>query len=266
MPKSLCEGNVMSEAHKIGTKVRRLPGQSLREELDERFDKKVLFPFLAAGMGVMALISESIHAFFNVKPNVGVWATISLTLIVYAAVSIYRNFNKFKSIRRGEQGELIVAQIIERDLLPNGYVVFHDVQLEDGKKRFNIDHLLIGPNGVFVIETKNYSKPKRGEVKVSYDGKRVRWNGVAHKEDEARQAVAIAMAAKDFIFKETGVKVYVKPVLCAVGWYAVSDDLFRHPALLLMEKQLGTIIPKVYPKVQLSEQDHNLIIAKLSSL
>ena len=256
----------MSEVHKIGTKVRRLPGQSLREELDEQFANKVMFPFFAAGMGVMALFLELTHAFFNDKPNIVVWATIAFVIICYAAISIYRNYSKIRSIKRGEQGELIVAQAIERDLLPNGYVVFHDIQLEDGKKRFNVDHLLIGPNGVFAIETKNYSKPKRGDVKVTYDGKRVRWNGVAHKEDEARQAVAVAMAAKDFIFKETGLKVYVKPVLCAVGWYAVSDDLFRQPVLLLMEKQLGTIIPKVYPKVPLSEQDRNLIIAKLSSL
>ena len=59
---------------------------------------------------------------------------------------------------------------------------------------------------------------------------------------------------------------YVKPVLCAVGWYAVSDDLYNNPVLLLMEKQLGTLIPKVYPKMPLSDQDRKLIIAKLSSL
>ena len=256
----------MSEVHKIGTKVRRLPGQSLREEFDERFENKVTFPFLVAGMGVMALFLESIHTFSNAKPNVGVWVTISLVLIGYAAVSIYKNFNKIRNIRQGEQGELIVAQAIERYLLPHGYVVFHDIQLKDGMRRFNVDHLLVGPNGVFAIETKNYSKPKRGEIKVSYDGQRVRWNGVSHKDDESRQAVAVAVAAKELIFKETGLKVFVKPVLCAVGWYASSSDLFGNQVLLLMEKQLGTLIPKVYPKVPLSDQDRNLIIAKLSSL
>ena len=71
---------------------------------------------------------------------------------------------------------------------------------------------------------------------------------------------------KELIFKETGLKVFVKPVLCAVGWFASSNDLFGHPVLVLMEKQLGSLIPKVYPKVPLSDKDRNLIIAKLSSL
>ena len=255
----------MSEAHKIGTKVRRLPGQSLREQFDERFDNNITIPYMIALAGVVVAIIEAMHVYGNLKPSMALGIVAAFIGVMFATLG-FRKLKELKAIKRGEQGELIVAQTIERDLLPNGYVVFHDVQLEDGKRKFNIDHLLIGQNGVFAIETKNYSKPKRGDVKVTYDGKRVRWNGMAHKEDEARQAVAVAMAAKDFIFKETGLKVYVKPVLCAVGWYAVSEDLFRQPVLLLMEKQLGTIIPKVYPKVPLSEQDRNLIIAKLSSL
>ena len=215
-------------------------------------------------MGVAILIVEVYHEYLSVKPSILIGIGAAVVGFVFLARGL-KKLKEFRAIRRGERGEIIVAQVIERDLLPNGYTVFHDIQLED-KKRFNIDHLLIGPNGVFAIETKNYSKPKRGEVKVSYDGKRVRWNGAAHKDDEARQAIANAVAAKDFIFKQTGLKVYVKPVLCAVGWYAVSNDLFGNPVLLLMEKQLGTIIPKVYPKARLSEQERNLIIAKLSAL
>ena len=255
----------MSEVNKIGTKIRRLPGQSLREQFDDKFDNNITMPFMVAAAGIAVALLEAMHVYGNVKPSMVAGGVMAFAGVLFVVFGI-RKMKDLKAIKRGEQGELIVAQAIERDLLPNGYVVFHDVQLQDGKRRFNVDHLLIGPNGVFAIETKNYSKPKRGEVKVTYDGKRVRWNGVSHKDDEARQAVAIAMAAKDFIFKETGIKVYVKPVLCAVGWYAVSDDLYKHPVLLLMEKQLGTLIPKVYPKAPLSEQDRKLIIAKLSAL
>ena len=255
----------MSEIQKIGPNVRRLPGQSLREQFDERFDNDVTFPCMFAATGITVAICEAMHVYGNAKPSMIIGAVMA-AMGIFFVVRGFRKKKDLTAIKRGEQGELIVAQAIERDLLPKGYVVFHDVQLKDGKRRFNIDHLLIGPNGVFAIETKNYTKPKRGEVKVSYDGKRVRWNGMAHKDDEARQAIAGAMAAKELIFKETGLKVFVKPVLCAVGWFASSNDLFGHPVLVLMEKQLGSLIPKVYPKVPLSEQDRNLIIAKLSSL
>ena len=255
----------MSEVNKIGPKIRRLPGQSLREQFDDRFDNNITFPFMIAAMGIAIAFLEAMHVYGNAKPSMVVGAVTAFIGVVFAVRGI-RKLKDLKAIKRGERGELIVAQVIERDLLPNGYVVFHDVPIEDGKRRFNVDHLLIGPNGVFAIETKNYSKPKRGEVKVTYDGKHVRWNGVSHRDDEARQAIAVAMAAKDLIFKETGLKVFVKPVLCAVGWFATSDSLFGHPVLVLMEKQLGSLIPKVYPKVPLSEQDRNLIVAKLSSL
>ena len=255
----------MSEVHKIGTKVRRLPGQSLREQFDDKFDNNIILPFMIAATGIVVAILETMHIYGDLKPSMKLSVFMAVVGVLFLARAI-RKTKELKVIKRGEQGELIVAQAIERDLLPNGYVVFHDVQLKDGNRRFNVDHLLVGPNGVFAIETKNYSKPKRGEVKVTYDGKRVRWNGVAHKDDEARQATAVAMAAKELIFKETGLKVFVKPVLCAVGWFATSDSLYGHPVLVLMEKQLGSLIPKVYPKVPLSDQDRNLIIAKLSSL
>ena len=255
----------MSEANKIGTKIRRLPGQSLREQWDDKFESNVTLPFMCAIAGITVACIEAMHVYGNTKPSMALGMAMAVVGVVFVVRGL-RRLKGLKALKRGERGELIVAQAIEHDLIPNGYVVFHDVQLKDGKHRFNIDHLLIGPNGVFAIETKNYSKPKRGEVKVTYDGKCVRWNGVAHKDDETRQAIAIAMAAKDLIFKETGLNVFVKPVLCAVGWFTCSNDLYGHPVLLLMEKQLGSLIPKVYPKVPFSDQDRNLIIAKLSSL
>lgn len=255
----------MGDIHKIGTSVRRLPGQSLREEIDRRFDNGVTLPLFCVGAGLAFLWFEISHVYFKLRPSVWLGVVVFAICVGIAAVMIYKTISRIRNLRRGEQGELMVAQAIERDLLPNGYVVFHDIQLKDGKRKFNIDHLLVGPQGVFVIETKNYAKPKRGEVKVSYDGWRVCWNGKLHRDDEARQAVATALAAKDYIYNETGLKVFVKPVLCAVGWYAVSNDLFRHPVLLLMEKQLGSLIPKVRFQSPLSEQDRNLIIAKLST-
>lgn len=39
--------------------------------------------------------------------------------------------------------------------LPHDYVLFNDLMLPDGKG--NVDYLVMGPNGLFIIETKNYS-------------------------------------------------------------------------------------------------------------
>ena len=63
------------------------------------------------------------------------------------------------SWRKGAVGEALVARTLET--LPNDFVVINDVT-----KRFsNIDHVVIGPTGVYVIDTKNW----KGTVKT--DGK-----------------------------------------------------------------------------------------------
>lgn len=58
-----------------------------------------------------------------------------------------------KSWVKGLEGENIVLEQLNR--LPKDYFVFHDITLPRGYG--NIDHIVIGPTGLFVIETKNYS-------------------------------------------------------------------------------------------------------------
>jgi len=57
------------------------------------------------------------------------------------------------SYHKGIIGEKIVAGTLRR--LSDEYYVVHDVKLEPASG--NIDHIVFGPNGIFVIETKNYS-------------------------------------------------------------------------------------------------------------
>lgn len=54
----------------------------------------------------------------------------------------------------GKIGEMNVAFQLGR--LRDEYHVFNDVTLEDGGRSTQIDHVVISPYGIFVIETKNY--------------------------------------------------------------------------------------------------------------
>lgn len=56
----------------------------------------------------------------------------------------------------GAEGECRTAATLDR--LPDDYVVFHDFHVrEDNGERalWNIDHIIIGPPGVFVVDSKN---------------------------------------------------------------------------------------------------------------
>jgi hypothetical protein len=70
--------------------------------------------------------------------------------------------------QRGARGERRTARQLNR-LLRHGWVVFHDLAVPDS--RANADHLLIGPAGVFLVDSKNW----RGRLAFAPDG--TLWHG-----------------------------------------------------------------------------------------
>jgi Nuclease-related domain len=105
--------------------------------------------------------------------------------------------------RLGAKGERRTARILAR-LRRDGFVAFHDLAVPGSPA--NVDHLVIGPTGVFVIDSKLY----RGTVRVGFDGRL--WYGGRSLDRvlgtlwwEAQQ-VADALAV--------GPEIRVHPVLC----------------------------------------------------
>lgn len=135
----------------------------------------------------------------------GLYGALALTLLVLA--ERLRPRQSTEAWRTGAEGERKTGAVLDR--LPDGYVVMHDLRMPGG--RGNIDHVVVGPTGVFNVETKNY---KHG---VTIEGGVPRSNG--HKLDKVvdqaqRQAAALHSA--------TGVT--VSPIVCVhggveVGWF-----------------------------------------------
>lgn len=105
---------------------------------------------------------------------------------------------------RGAQGEEATAQVLKA--LPRDWVVMHDVRWP-GRRFANIDHVVIGPAGVFVIDSKLWT----GTITVINDV--LRQNG--YKRETAVAGVAdSAIAVSELV---PGLDPYlVKPVLCFV--------------------------------------------------
>jgi hypothetical protein len=70
--------------------------------------------------------------------------------------------------QRGAEGERHVARLLE-PLVQQGWGVNHDLRVPGSKA--NIDHVVVGPPGIFAIDTKNY----RGRLWLSGDG--LLWHG-----------------------------------------------------------------------------------------
>ena len=243
----------------IGNQLKRLPGQWLREQNDEAYDKEIIMPLLIAAIGVLIFALEAIHVFFDMRPSLLGSGIVAALGIGYAVIKIRKGLVERENRRKGEEGERIVAQVIERDLIPNGYTVFHDIQLDRDGRKFNIDHLLIGDNGVFAIETKNFTA-KGNNSTVSWAGDQILWSGKAYPKNAAGQAKANAVAARDFIAPLCDNVKFVNPVICSIGWRVDPTDLYQKPVLLVNEDTLGKVIGKFAPKTALSAEDREMII------
>ena len=108
--------------------------------------------------------------------------------------------------QRGADGERATAAAL--DALPRQYwTVLHDVAWP-GRPRANIDHVAVGPPGVFVIDSKNWSGAVTLSSGVLRQSGRSRASSVAGVE-EATQAVAALLLP-------TGAAV-ARGVLCLTG-------------------------------------------------
>jgi len=102
---------------------------------------------------------------------------------------------QYLNYRAGIIGEQKVTRILSA-ALSDEYSMFNDVKLK-GMASGNIDHIVVGPTGIFVIETKNY------KGKISYYGDN--WEGVGRRSP-SRQARINAMRIKKILASSTSLE------------------------------------------------------------
>ena len=82
------------------------------------------------------------------------WSTLGWILLLFIAVAL---FKAFKPFLKGKMGEFAVSAHVKLYLNKDHYILLNDCTLPDEQNQTTqIDHILLSPFGVFVIETKNY--------------------------------------------------------------------------------------------------------------
>jgi hypothetical protein len=92
-------------------------------------------------------------------------ARLTASLVVVGVVGWRLRFRasaEANAWRKGAHGERRTARRLRR-LTRRGYVAFHVLSMPGS--RANIDHLLIGPTGVFVIDSKQYTRPHPADLR-----------------------------------------------------------------------------------------------------
>ena len=175
------------------------------------------------------------------------WLTSIRRLPLYVNVGGYENLRGFvsgvlatfglffmerraKTWISGLNGERAVVQNVS-DKLSSDYSIFNDVMLDDGKRSGNVDHIIVGPTGIFAIETKN------NEGTVTYDD--YGWKGI---RSPSGQAISNAVRVRDVL---ESVEVFKR------------KDLYVNAVVVFTNRKIRLTVskkPENFTVVQLREQ------------
>lgn len=111
---------------------------------------------------------------------------------------------------KGAAGERAVGALL--DSLPPEWTVLHDVRWP-GRERANVDHVLIGPTGIYVIDSKNWS----GQITLHRGV--LRQNG--YNRTKAVAGASGAAAAIAWLVPALDPRIFT-PVICFAGDSAAS--------------------------------------------
>ncbi|MGB7746845.1 MAG: nuclease-related domain-containing protein [Verrucomicrobiia bacterium] len=194
---------------------RRPAGETIRiklETLDEKINDET--------MGLLLFPMLMILNLFALHPKD--FITPVLFFMSSAGSSAFFGFKLFKLLRSsanyrlGFEGERFVGEELSR-LIVLGFEIYHDVPFDD----FNIDHILVGPRGVFVVETKTRRKPVgedgRKEFRVQFDGRSLQWPWGSDSYG-IEQANNNAKTLANWLSSAAGENVWAIPILTLPGW------------------------------------------------
>jgi hypothetical protein len=138
----------------------------------------------------------------------------------YVTVWVVRDLIRGQNLRLGLRGEQAVGEALQ-EVGHCGFRAFHDFPSGDN---WNIDHIAVGPPGVFLIETKarNRVRPRPGQQQPAHV---VQIFGETLQFPSGRDLKAVPQAERNakwlagYLTKKTGEKVEVEALVVLPGWF-----------------------------------------------
>jgi len=224
----------------------RTPGHSLISQIiDSTWN--VAFNVMFIFFSFVLPFSIAGFSFYAGTPVASLPTTIfiSICIFIFFVIKFLKEFTKLKQLRIGLEAEWAVG-IKLNELQQLGYKVFHDVQADN----FNIDHLVVGANGVFSIETKGRRKPLvKGKNKTRDKQYNVLVKGTLLKfptwqdTKSVEQAIRQAKWVSNWLTKSTGQDIHAAPVLIIPGWFIERKEKPVIP--VLPHSNLENTFPKL---------------------
>jgi hypothetical protein len=218
--------NILRASRKLPfQELRRRPvGETLRlkvMDLDESINERITFILL------VPIFLAVFFLFFLKDHGLGTCLLFFLTSFVWVFIFTRPLLALIKTRRDyqlGFEGERYVGEELSA-LIAKGFEIYHDVPF-DG---FNMDHVLVGKGGVFVVETKTRRKPldQTGETqfKVIVDEKSLHWPSGFKTHQEIDQTRNNAQTLAKWLTSAIGEPIVVTAILTIPGWWVERKAL-----------------------------------------
>lgn len=184
---------------------------------DSAYLAKEQLKFFLSSAALVCLPLVIIYIVWKAAPPVWTGASaIVLLILLMLVLEPLGNFWSAKANKfyRGGAGEKAVKKVLQE--LPEDFTVFEDVKI--GERRGNIDFVVLGPGGVFVVEVKSHGG------NIAYNGYSLTLNGRRFRDENIlRQVHGEVWALKRYLEQELGEQIYVHAALVFSHAYASME-------------------------------------------
>lgn len=220
------------------------PGAHARRKAEEIGDDilaRVVVLFMVGPLVIMAMLLPRVQwTVIDFGWTDWLLVAIALATVIWSIRGIVRYRRQRRNWLNGMRGEIASAQALDR-LRAHGYEVFHDLPGDRG----NIDHVVVGHNAVFAVETKWRSKQGKGtaSAEVWSDGQSLQFPGGFSDTAAVEQASACAADLSRYLTGRTGERVRVVPVVSLPGWFTKDRPRAKSSDVLVINpKMTGTLL------------------------
>jgi hypothetical protein len=236
----------------------RYPGQGLDEEINRIYDDQVNVDALYIAFIIVLILFSWEQFFFPIKNNPVGFTILGIPALLYFAFRLRKAKRLIANLKLGRDGERAVGQGLD-ELRAQGFGILHDV-VGHG---FNLDHVIFSKHGIYVVETKTFSKPLKGKAEITFQGPKLLVNGQEIIGDPIIQAKAEANWLKRILEKTTGKKYPVKGVVVFPGWFVhPMPSTVKEEAWVLNPKALSSFISN--EPIRLKDEEVAMAVFHLS--
>ncbi|MCB1133075.1 MAG: NERD domain-containing protein [Verrucomicrobiae bacterium] len=201
---------------------------------DRIMERGMVFAFLLVTPAlVMLFFGKSQPDFPAVGPVVcGVTAVAGFCVLRVEWRKLRKLREEFRNHRLGFDGERYVAEKLT-ELIPLGYRVYHDFVFDmkpgGDATNFNIDHVMVGPAGVFAIETKTFRQPNKDLAgvdkphEVVVEGDWLILPGGWKTKRPTEQARRNAEDLSSWLTGSSKRRIEVVPIVAMPGWFVREE-------------------------------------------